>query len=143
MSQKRLGGAAIIQDSKGKVLLVKHGYGKRNWEVPGGLSEQGESAAGTAIREVQEETGLEVKAGRLTGVYYDPSTDMHHFAFTCSSVNDKQPAPTSGEIVECGFFSVDELPRPISDFTEQRIHHALFQDNSSLFHVMKPLKWKE
>ena len=60
-------------DSEGRILLVKHNYGKYNWEIPGGLSELNESAEETAKREVFEETGLEVTIGRLTGVYYEPS----------------------------------------------------------------------
>lgn len=33
---KLTGAAAVIVDSDGKILLVKHSYGKNNWELPGG-----------------------------------------------------------------------------------------------------------
>lgn len=127
MVKKSLGAAAIILDQAGRVLLVKHTYGKLNWDLPGGGAEANESAEGTAIREVREETGLAVTIERMVGrVYYCPNHDMHHFLFRCQLVDPAQaPAPSSPEISECGFFALDALPRPISDFTVQRIRDAV------------------
>jgi ADP-ribose pyrophosphatase YjhB (NUDIX family) len=53
-------GAVIICD--GKILLEKRKYepGKGKWSIPGGLVELGENVEQTVIREVKEETGLEV-----------------------------------------------------------------------------------
>lgn len=58
----------MIRDDAKRVLLVRHSYGRLNWEVPGGGSEPGESAAQTAVREAQEELGVHVTLGRLVGV---------------------------------------------------------------------------
>lgn len=143
MSNKLLGAAAIILDTEGRVLLVKHSYGKYNWDLPGGLSEKSESAEETAKREVIEETGLDVNVERLTGVYYDPNNDMHHFVFTCKKNDIQIPQPCSPEILECKYYSIDDLPRPISDFTIQRIIHALDTNNNKLFHVIGPREWIE
>ena len=54
-------GAIIVQD--GKILLEKrkNAPGKGQWSVPGGLVELGESIEETVLREVREETGLEVE----------------------------------------------------------------------------------
>ena len=54
-------GAVIIKD--GKILLEKRKNepGKGKWSVPGGLVELGESVEQTVMREVKEETGLEVE----------------------------------------------------------------------------------
>ncbi|MCM3626762.1 NUDIX hydrolase [Paenibacillus glycanilyticus] len=143
MSKKPVGAAAVIMDSEGRILLVKHNYGKYNWEVPGGLSELNESAEETAKREVFEETGLEVTVGRLTGVYYEPTHDMHHFAFICKVADNQQPQPDAAEVTECKYFNVDDLPRPISDFTIARIQQALNTDNNQLFHTIGPRQWFE
>jgi 8-oxo-dGTP diphosphatase len=53
-------GAVIIED--GKILLEKRKNepGKGKWSIPGGLVELGESIEQTVIREVKEETGLDV-----------------------------------------------------------------------------------
>jgi ADP-ribose pyrophosphatase YjhB (NUDIX family) len=54
-------GAVVICD--GKLLLEKRKNepGKGKWSIPGGLVELGESVEQTVIREVMEETGLEVE----------------------------------------------------------------------------------
>lgn len=143
MSNKLIGAAAVIMDSEGRILLVKHNYGKYNWELPGGLSEKNESAQDTAKREVLEETGLDVTVERLTGVYYDPNNDMHHFVFICKEVKNQPPQPDSTEITECKYFTINELPRPISDFTIMRIREALNPDSNQLFHIIGPRQWIE
>lgn len=142
MSEKLMGAAAVIFNKEGKVLLVKHSYGKNNWDLPGGKAEANESAEGTATREVVEETGLHVKVGRLTGIYYDPTYDMHHFVFIAAADNE-EPIPSSPEILECGYFAVDDLPRPISDFTARRIHEAIDINPEQLFHEIGPRTWIE
>lgn len=63
-------GAAVslIEDGCGRVLLVKRcDCGK--WGIPGGLMEYGETLEQTALREAKEETGLDIEADELVGVY--------------------------------------------------------------------------
>ncbi|MWV43364.1 NUDIX domain-containing protein [Paenibacillus sp. HJL G12] len=140
---KLIGAASIILDDENKILLVKHSYGKCNWELPGGKSEEKESAEETAVREVYEEIGLNVEIGRLMGIYYDPHYDMHHFVFLAKNEDtNRTPRPSSPEILECGFFPIDDLPRPISDFTYQRIMNSL-NSNETVFKVIGPRQWME
>ncbi|MCW3062492.1 MAG: family hydrolase [Capsulimonas sp.] len=124
--KKILGAAAVIQDSNGRVLLVKHSYGRRNWEIPGGAVESEESVTDAAVREVFEETGMRVIAERLTGIYYAAENDSHHFVFLCRSASDDQrPRADQDETTDCAYFSIEALPRPISDLTIRRILDAL------------------
>src|SRR2546430_17534647 len=76
-----LGAASVILDDHGRILLVKHAYGELNWELPGGGGEARESAEETARREAREEVGVELHIDRLTGVYWEPEKDAHHFGF--------------------------------------------------------------
>jgi ADP-ribose pyrophosphatase YjhB (NUDIX family) len=56
----------IIPDEEGKILMVKQSHeGKDIWMAPGGAIEGGENAAEAAVREVFEETGLEIRVNRL------------------------------------------------------------------------------
>lgn len=54
-------GAVIVSDSR--VLLVKRGTepARGRWSIPGGLIELGESLSQAVVREVREETGLQVE----------------------------------------------------------------------------------
>ncbi len=141
MQNKRHGAAAIILNDDGRVLLVKQSYGHLNWELPGGGAELGESIVETALREVQEETGLLVVAERTTGVYYEPVTDFLHFVFLCRRVRTEAEFQFDAEVTECGYWSPDALPRPISDFTIQRIEDALSGASQLLPVSIGPRQW--
>jgi 8-oxo-dGTP pyrophosphatase MutT (NUDIX family) len=144
MPDRRIGAAAVILDDAGRVLLVHHSYGRLNWELPGGYSEPGESAVDTALREVREETGLEVVPERVTGIYYDPGDDMHHFVLSCKlPERAAPPRPDGAEITELGYFGVESLPRPISDFTLRRIADALAGSPLELPTAVGPRRWIE
>ena len=62
-----IGGArAVVLDEKNRILMIRQRHeGRDIWMVPGGAVEDGEDAAQAAIREVKEETGLDVGIGRL------------------------------------------------------------------------------
>ena len=144
MTFSRIGAAAAIVDSNGRILLVKHTYGRCNWELPGGGAEVHESAAETAVREVAEETGLLVVAERLVGVYYEPDADMHHFVFACRQLDEAAaPRPDRVEISACEYWPLDALPRPISDFTIRRVRDALIGTSAAPFVTVPPRQWFE
>jgi 8-oxo-dGTP diphosphatase len=140
---RKLGAAALVLDLEGRVLLVRHTYGRLNWEIPGGASEPGESAILTALRELREEAGVEAIAESLAGIYYDAADDAHHFVFRCR-LDGGEPAPASAEVSECRYWPPDALPRPISDFTVRRIEDALHGRLPDLVPVsIPPLSWLE
>jgi 8-oxo-dGTP diphosphatase len=140
-----MGAASVIVGEAG-ILLVKHSYGRHNWEIPGGGSEAGESAEETAVREVREELGVEIVVESLTGVYWEPGwreVGGHHFVFRCRLVDGAVPqAADPNEIADLRWCSVDDPPRPISDFTLQRIADALSGEPPRL-KVVGPRIWLE
>ncbi|WP_414938172.1 NUDIX hydrolase [Amycolatopsis sp. cmx-11-51] len=60
-----------IRDNKGRILVI-HKVDNDLWALPGGGHDAGESITETAIREVKEETGLDIEVRRLIGTYTDP-----------------------------------------------------------------------
>lgn len=59
---------AVIFDADGRLLLTRRADNGR-WCPPGGAADVGESPSATAVRETREETGLDVRATALVGVY--------------------------------------------------------------------------
>ena len=56
----------IVQNDEGKILMVKQVHPERTvWMVPGGGIEEGETAAEAVVREMKEETGLDVTVGPM------------------------------------------------------------------------------
>lgn len=144
-----MGAACTIFDELGRILLVRHTYGRLNWELPGGRSEAGEAPADTAVREVREETGLDVELERLTGAYYEtgpqPGHDhgpIIHFVFRARSSDDRLPAAMPPEIGAVGYWPLDALPTPISDFTERRIVDAAAGGDAIVARI-EPRTWRE
>lgn len=62
------GGVVVRRDRHGTRVLVLHHRDHDEWRLPKGKLKRGESAAQAAVREVQEETGLALEAGRYLGV---------------------------------------------------------------------------
>jgi ADP-ribose pyrophosphatase YjhB (NUDIX family) len=95
----------ILQD--GKVLL-----GRRRdidwWNLPGGGMELGETVDEALCREVLEETGLEVRVGRLVGVYSKPQKQEVVLTFLCEITGGT--LRETEETVESRFFAPDALP---------------------------------
>lgn len=57
--------------NEGSVLLV-HRTDNGKWALPGGAVELGESVPDTAVREVREETGVEIEVDGIVGIFSDP-----------------------------------------------------------------------
>ena len=66
---------AAVRDKHGRRLLI-HKIDNDFWALPGGAMDLGESVTDAAVREVAEETGVEVQITGLVGLYTDPGHVM-------------------------------------------------------------------
>lgn len=118
-----------VLDDRGRVLLQKRGDSGK-WGFPGGAIEIGETPEMAAVREVKEETGLDVSVGRLIGVYTDPDITYPNgdraqsivIAYELRAVGGG-PSCDKEETLELRYFSAEEKPRL---FTGS--HEALWND---------------
>ena len=60
---------AIVTDEQGRLLVIQRGHdpGAGLWSIPGGRIEPGETDAQALVREMLEETNMQVKVGKLIG----------------------------------------------------------------------------
>ena len=118
---------AIIQ--AGKILLVRHNRLKQ-WQIPGGLQEIGESVQQTVEREIKEELGLELIAGPLISIYSHPKWTIEFsdkskvqqliFFFAMEGEISSIRLQTS-EISDYHFFAPDEIPDETFDCCKQKV----------------------
>ena len=128
-----IGAFAVIFDDAGRVLLC-HRRDIDMWNLPGGGMESGELPTEAVIREVTEETGLDVIVGRLIGVYGDPDWVVdygdgkhHQIVALCLEAEREggEPGP-SGETLASGFFSIGEIAgMDVMEHHRERIADAL------------------
>ncbi|MET0774086.1 MAG: NUDIX hydrolase [Pseudomonas mandelii] len=96
--------ATVICEQDRYVLLVRKP--RCRWTLPGGKVERGETTAGAAMRELQEETGLGVD-GLLYLMELETGSTRHH-VFEASVVNSDEARPQN-EIFDCMWYPLDSV----------------------------------
>lgn len=107
--------SAIVLNEAGEILLQERSDNVL-WALPGGTMNPGESVAQCVIREVKEETGLDVKPEYIIGIYSHPAhivaysdgevRQQFSICFFCSLLGGE--IKTSDESLTVGFFSLQE-----------------------------------
>ncbi|EPD55421.1 NUDIX domain-containing protein [Streptomyces sp. HGB0020] len=92
-------GVAFVRNDAGQVLMIRRSDNGR-WALPGGGHDVGESISDTVVREVREETGIEVEVLDLSGIYTDP---RHVIRYDDGEVRQQfsicfRARPTGGEL---------------------------------------------
>jgi 8-oxo-dGTP diphosphatase len=105
----------IIELASGGVVLVERKYPPPGWAIPGGFIEVGETAETCAVREVREETGLDVELVELLGVYSDPRRDPRRHTITTVYIGRADGIPrASDDAADARAFTESTLPTPIA-----------------------------
>jgi ADP-ribose pyrophosphatase YjhB (NUDIX family) len=127
---------ALILNEQGELLLEKQRlFG--SWALPHGCVDLGESALGALVREVKEETGLDVLRAQAFGMYTDPKYSVTYpngdqvqtFTITFLVREWSGTLRADGdEVTELGFFPLERLPAPLYPIHVETIedyhHHA-------------------
>lgn len=112
--------AGALVTRRDQLLLVRRsiepfsGY----WDIPGGFLEEGEHPEAGAVREVREETGLEIQLTRLFGFYIDRYLYQDEAGFTLNIyflgevVGGEEQA--GDDAAQIGWFAPDVLPARIA-----------------------------
>lgn len=123
--------AAIVRNDQGHILLIKGP--KRGWEMPGGQVEEGESLEQAAIREVKEESGIDIEVNRFCGVYQNTEKSICNTLFLGKPIGGV--CTPSEESLEVGYFPLEEVKGMVTwgNFLE-RIESCL-DENQHPFYV--------
>jgi 8-oxo-dGTP pyrophosphatase MutT (NUDIX family) len=130
---------AVIVNDEGELLLI-HKTDNDLWALPGGGHDAGESISQTVVREVKEETGIDVEIVDIVGLYTDP---RHVMAYDDGEVRQQfsicfHARPIGGslqnssESKEVRWVSIDELDDlEIHPSMRLRIDHGLDPSRTS------------
>jgi ADP-ribose pyrophosphatase YjhB (NUDIX family) len=129
----RIAVSALIFDGECILLALRRDIDW--WNLPGGGMEVGETVEEALIREVAEETRLEVEIEQLVGVYSKPQKQEIVLAFRCH-ITGGTPRATE-ETRECRYFPPDALPANTLPKHRQRIEDALLRQQSAVIRAQR------
>ena len=118
--------SAVVRDDSGRVLLIRR-RDNLEWAFPAGGMELDESVYDCVVREVKEETGLDVVSATLFAIYsgarfagkdmWDNYYQLLIFRFSVDEWSGTLVTETD-ETVDARFFPVDQVPEPYAEAME-------------------------
>lgn len=118
--------AVVVVRHADKFLLGRRNMepGKGLWSFVGGHVDRGEKVEDAALREVKEETNLDVQLEGLIGVYSTRGNSHILIAYHASIVANQASVllPQHEEVSELAFFAWEELPRLAFAYDQQILH---------------------
>ena len=109
----------VVVRIEGRIVLIERLHEPIGWALPGGFVDYGETVEHAAIREVHEETGLDVELDGLLGVYSDPKRDPRQHNLSVVFVGTAVGEPKGGDDAgRAELFSLTELPELVFDHAQ-------------------------
>jgi 8-oxo-dGTP diphosphatase len=97
------------------IVLIERANPPYGWAIPGGFVDIGEIVEQAAVREAQEEVGLDVRLIALLGIYSDPVRDSRGHTVTAVYVAEAAGTPIAADDAKnCRLFRLNELPEPLA-----------------------------
>ncbi|MBC7310418.1 MAG: NUDIX hydrolase [Actinomycetales bacterium] len=131
MPKKRLIAQGLLRSTAGHVLLCQLTY-KRDWDLPGGVVDPGESPATCVVREVEEELGLTLSVQGLLAVNWLPPYRGWDDALLCLfDLGVVEPSVVHGvalmrrEIQDVHWVPPADLPNHVAPYTAAMLTEVL------------------
>jgi 8-oxo-dGTP diphosphatase len=104
----------IVELPGERVVLIRRKNPPLGWALPGGFVDEGEPLHEACVREVREETGLEVQLEEQFFTYSDPARDPRKHTLSTVYLGRATGEPTGGDDAsEARAFPRDALPEPL------------------------------
>ena len=106
--------ADVIVETAAGIVLVRRKNPPHGWAIPGGFIDYGETAEEAAVREIKEETGLEIYDLQQFHVYSDPKRDPRFHTLTVVFTAKSSGKLLAGDdAADAAVFFENNLPSPI------------------------------
>lgn len=113
-------------DPSGRVLLVRHRYGRSDlWMLPGGGIARGEALVEAAAHELLEEAHCRLLAPEPVGRWETRAEGRRDTVHLFRGTTNDPPQIDGVEIAEAAFFAPDALPASASPATRRRVEEML------------------
>ena len=110
------------EDSLKGIVLIERKNDPKGLALPGGFVDIGESVEDALIREMKEETHLDVEIVKLLGIYSDPNRDPRFHTASAVFIVKARGQPIAGDDAkETKLYALDEIPMDQLVFDHSRI----------------------
>jgi 8-oxo-dGTP diphosphatase len=144
LPKKRNIAQGVLRDTQGRLLLCELSY-KPEWDLPGGVVDPAESPATCVEREVLEELGIAVTAGRLLAVNWLPPwrgwDDAHLFLFDLGVHETGELDPDRflrREIADVHWCTVEGAAAHVAPYTARMLEVAAHAEHTAYLENSEP-----